>query len=191
MAETKSEEFVAGIVSCVICGVPISKQNIDFHRQRLCKNLEKVPEIELEIFEILKKVYETYAWLKRPRDPDDKRLKAKAFHIDNRFQRFFADILDYLYTAGEGWYKQGVQIGCKAGGSCWRIKMWLNKPDDVRFAGNFSNREITDVEADLMLEFKTWKNVIYYIDAVIKKQVELDLSKVLLEMVNLYVDLTQ
>ena len=191
MLKPKEEEFISGTVSCAICGIPITERNIGYHREELCKHMENVPEIKLEIFEILKLVYEEYAWLKRPRSPDDKRVKAKAYEIENHFQFFLASMFDYLYYAGEGWFKHGVQIGCKAGGSCYRIRLWHEKPKDLRFIGNFSNREITDIKPDIVLEIKSWDLAVFFIDAIIKKQVDLDLSKVLFEMVNLYADLIQ
>ena len=85
MSET--EEFVSGTVSCAICGVPITERNIGYHRERLCNHVKDVPEVKLELFQILKLVYKEYAWLKRPRSPDDKRLRAKVLHIENHFLR--------------------------------------------------------------------------------------------------------
>ena len=189
MSET--EEFVSGTVSCAICGVPITERNIGYHRERLCNHVKDVPEVKLELFQILKLVYKEYAWLKRPRSPDDKRLRAKVLHIENHFQFFLASMFDYLYRKGDGWFKHSVQRGCKAGGSCYRIKLWYEKPKDLRYAGDFSNREITDIDADLMLEIKSWGSAIFLIDAIIKKQVGLDFSEILFEMVDLYADLVK
>ena len=181
---SKAKEVQSGMVECAICKVPITEENIGYHRAEFCKEVQRLPEVVIERFEVLKITYEMYAWLKRPRSYEDGRKKAKVYEIESKFRDFLATIIEYVYTAGNGWYNSFITIP-----SMFVIQILQEKPDDIRYAGRYSNRLETDVKPDFVLASGSWLAYIYFIAEIVKKQIGLDFGTIFIEMINLYADL--